>query len=100
MESPSKCTWGATRTRCSLLGHLCPSSDLANHPLFPYPFYPARMAKPTTRLRYRLSAGPRTNAALHEASARIQAQWDHQENTCAQTPSQCIWPKTSRTCVE
>ena len=100
MESLPQCAWRATRTWCSLLGHLCPSSDLANCPPFPHPFHPDWLAKLTTQLCHGLSPGPSGNATLHEASARLQTQQDHQENTRPQTTVQCIWPKTSRACVE
>ena len=100
MEGQLERPWRTTRTWRSLLGHLCPSSDLANCTPLPYPFHSAWLAKSPTRLRDGLSSGPSRNASLYEAAARLQAQRDHKEDARTQTPTQCIWPKTSRTSVE
>ena len=81
MESPPQCARRATRTWCSLLGHLLPSRNMANCPPFPHTFRPAWMAKSSTRFRHGLSPGPSGNAALDEASAGLQTQRDHQENS-------------------
>ena len=84
MESLPQRTRRATRTWCSLLGHLRPSSDLSNRPLFPHPFHPAWLAKPTTRLRHGLSPGPSGNDTLHDAFTVLQTQRDQLENTRTQ----------------
>ena len=90
MEGLTECAWRATRTWGPLLGHLCPSRNMANRALFPYLFHSAWLAKPPTRLRDGLSTGSCRKASLHEATARIQAQRDHQEDTRTQTPAQYI----------
>ena len=100
VESPLKCSRRATRTRCSLLGYLRPSSNMANRAPIPYTFHSAWLAKSPTRLRHGLSTGPSRDASIHEAAARLQAQRDHEEDARTQTPTQCIWPKTSWTSVE
>ena len=100
VEGLLECPWRATRTWRSLLGHLRPSSDMANRTPLPYPFHSAWLAKSPTRLRDGLSSGPSRNASLHEATTRIQTQWDYKEDTRSETTTQHIWPKTSRTSVE
>ena len=100
VESPPQCARWAARARRSLLGHLRPSSDLADRKIFSHFIHPTGLAKQATRLRHGIPPGPHGNATIHAAPAGLQTQWDDQEDTRAQTTMKHIWPKTSKPCVE
>ena len=51
MEGPAQRPWQPTGSGCPLLGHLCPSSDMANSATLFDPFTHTWMEKPPTRLR-------------------------------------------------
>ena len=59
MEGPTEHAWRPVSSRCSLLGHICTSSHLADCETIFDPFTYPRMAKPPTRLCHGLSSGPR-----------------------------------------
>ena len=100
VESTAERARRTTRAQCPLLGHIRPSSYVANRPHFPHPFDPAWMAKPTTRLRHGLSTGPSGDDSLLEAPAGVPTQRDHEKNSRAQVTTQRIRPKTSRARLE
>ena len=58
MEGPTECAWRPASSRCSLLGHLRTSSDLADCATILDSFAYPRMAKPPTRLCHGLSLSP------------------------------------------
>ena len=100
VESVPQCPRGTTRTWCPLLGHLCPSSDLANSEGLPDPVHPSRMAKLPTRFCHGIPTSACRNAALRAVAAGLQAQRDDKEDTCSQVDMHCIWPEASWPCLE
>ena len=95
MESMAKCPWGTTRTQCSLLGHLCPHSDMANSEVLPNPVHPPGMAQLPTRFCHGISASAGRNATLHALTTGLQVKRDDQKVTCSQVNMQCLWPEAS-----
>ena len=73
VESMAKCPQGTTRTLCSLLGHLCPGSNMANGEVLPNPVHPPGMAQSPTGFCHGVSASTGQNAALHALTTRLQA---------------------------
>ena len=84
VESPPQHSRWTTRTWCSLLGYLCPHSDMANGMVLYDPVHPSRMAQPTTQFCHGIPTSACQDAALHAATTRLQAQWHDEEDTCSQ----------------
>ena len=84
MESLSQCPWRTTSTWCSLLGHLCPSSNMANSEGFLDPVPDTGMAKPPTRFCHGVPTSAHRNAAVHVFATRIQMLQNDKENACTQ----------------
>ena len=95
MECPPQCTRRTTRTWCSLLGYLHPSSDMANGAVLSDSVHPSGMAQPTARLCHGVPASTHRDAPLHAATTRLQAQRDDEEDTHLQAPTQRVWSETS-----
>ena len=84
----------------SLLGYLHLSSVMADGAILFDPVHPSRMAKSTSRRCDGTPPSTCKNAALHAAPARIQTQWDDEEDTYAQAAMQCVRPETGWPGVE
>ena len=82
VEGAPQRPWRATRTWCTLLGHLRPGGDLANGPSVPDPLPPTGLAEPATRFRYGLPPSTSGDAALHAVAAGIPTMRNDKENTC------------------
>ena len=76
--------WRPTSTWCPLLGHLRPSSDMANRETLPDPLPHTRVEEPPTRLCYGLHLSPCLNTAIHAVAPGIQARRGISQNTCPQ----------------
>ena len=100
MESMAKCPWGTARTWCSLLGHLCPSSDMANGEVFPNPVHPSGMAQSPTQFCHGISASTGRDATLHAPTKRVQKKRDELKVPHPQVNMQCLWPEASRMGLE
>ena len=100
MEGPAQRPWRPRSPWCTLLGHLRPSSDMANGATLLDPVTHTWMEEPPTRLCYGLSSGPCRNAAIHAVAPRIQARRDHTQNTFPQIGAQRLWAKAGRSCME
>ena len=94
VEGMPECPWRTTGTCHTLLGHLRPSSDMANGTLFLDSLHPPGMAKSPTGFRHGIPSSARRDAALYAVAARVPAQWDDKKNTCTKTHMQRVWAET------
>ena len=100
MEGPTQRAWQPTSPWCPLMGHLRPSSDMANSETLFNPIHDPWVAKPPTRLRHGLSSGPRRNAAVHTEAPGIQARRHVEKDTSTQIGEQRVRTEASGSCME
>ena len=100
MEGLTERAWRPASSRCSLLGHLRSSCDLADCETIHDPFTYPPMAKPPTRLCHGLSSSPCRNATVHAFTPRILTRRNVTKDPCTQVGAQCVWAKASRPCME
>ena len=89
MEGTTECPWWTTGAWHTLLGHLCPSSDMANGTLCLNSLHPPGMAKSPTGFRHGIPTSAHRDATLYAVAARIPMPWDDKKNTCLKTNTQC-----------
>ena len=71
MEGMTQCTWWAATMGHQLLGNLCSSHNVADHPLLLHIGNHQRMAEPTNRFCIAIYTGPHGSPTLHEIAPRV-----------------------------
>ena len=96
----SECPWRTTGAWRALLGHLRPTSDLADSMPVPDYLHPPRMAKSPTGLRNGIPSSASRDAALHAVAARVPMPRDDKKNTRPKTYTQHVRAETGWLCLE
>ena len=81
MEGTTECPWWTTGAWRTLLGHLCPSSDMANGTPFLDSLHPTGMAKSPTGFRHGIPTSASRDATLYAVAARVPTPRDDKKNT-------------------
>ena len=100
MKGLAQLAWRPASPWCPLLGHLRPSTDMANCETLSDSIPYTLMAKPPTRLCHGLSSSPCRNAAVHAFAPGIQMQRNIKKTTHPQVGVQRVRAKAGMSCME
>ena len=82
------------------MGHLRPSSDMANGAPFLDSLHPPRLAKSPTGFRHGIPSSACRDASLYAVTTRVPMPWDDKKNTCPKINMQHVWAETGRPRLE